>query len=100
MLRPDHFAGIFNRLEELEAFARVVAMERLLDIMLRLGKKEVALEAIKLFEDIHFDRGEHDIDDLRAILEQISLEDHPEVAEIHKAFMGMYLDYVIPPRTT
>ena len=98
MARQATMMAMADKIRANENFMKIVAMERLFEITLRLGMQKEALEIVKIFEDLHFDQGKHDIQDLREALENLDLDHHPELAKMQKSFMKMYLDFLIPAR--
>ena len=96
-LRAEHLQGIAERILDLEGVIRVFSMERLFEIVMRLGKEKEALEIAKIFQDLYFDRGTASLQDLRKKLMALDLQTHPALSEIQKGFIMSYLDYVVPP---
>jgi len=99
-VRAETLMAMAERIQSIEANQKIFAMERLFETTMRLGKTKEALEIVKIFEDLHFDEGKHDISELREALENLDLDHHPELARIQQSFMKLYLDYVIPPQPT
>ena len=97
-VRAETLMAMADRIARLENTLKVFAMERLFETAIRLGKEKEALEVVKIFEEIHFDEGPRDMDDLREALQKMELASQPALAKMQKSFMRMYLEYVLPTR--
>jgi hypothetical protein len=75
-VRLEQLMGLATRIGDIETTLKVFAMERLFETVIRLGKEKEAIEIAQIFSDIHFDRGEYGIDDLRVKLENLELATH------------------------